>query len=71
MSYLRYLCLFAYSSVCCCFFRGVCVRPVSCVANVASFPGLSIFLIAPSVFSNVYLQSKTFSFTIKYKTRGG
>jgi hypothetical protein len=45
MSYLRYLCLFAYSGiqhilhcvVCC-----VRVRLVSCVSNVASFCGLSI-----------------------------
>jgi len=31
----------------------VCVRPVSCVPNVASFSGLSIF-IAPLLLSNVY-----------------
>jgi hypothetical protein len=32
----------------------VFLRPVSCVPNVASFSGLFIFLIAPSVFSNAY-----------------
>ncbi len=52
MSYLRYLCLFAYSVVIFCF---VCLRPVSCIPNVASFYGLSIFFIASSLFSNVYL----------------
>ena len=46
MSYLRYLCLFAYI--------GVQHVLRLCVPHVASFFGLS-FLIAPSVFSNVYL----------------
>jgi hypothetical protein len=32
------------------------ICPVSCVPYVASFSGLSIFFIAPSVFSNVYLS---------------
>ena len=32
------------------------ICPVSCVPYVASFSGLSIFCIAPSVFSNVYLS---------------
>ena len=47
MSYLRYLCLFAYSSVqhiLCCVF---------CFVFVTIFSGLS-FLLAPTVFSNVY-----------------
>jgi hypothetical protein len=47
MSYLRYLCLFAYSGVqhtMLCLFS-------SCLPYVASFSGLSIF-IAHSVFSN-------------------
>jgi hypothetical protein len=65
MSYLRYLCLFAYSGVqhilccvlvvclclvhsgvqhiLCCVFCFVCICVVSCVSNVASFSGLSIF----------------------------
>ena len=34
----------------------VCLRPVSCLPNVASFSGLSIFFIAPLLFSNVYLH---------------
>jgi len=56
MSYLRYLCLFAYSGL-----QTYCVVFLfcfssSCVHYVASFSGLSIFFvgIAPSVFSNVY-----------------
>ena len=53
MSYLYDLCLFACSGKCCCFV--VCLRFVSCVPNVANFSGLSIFLIAPSVFPNDYL----------------
>ena len=52
MSYLHYLCLFAYSGVqhilCCAFVLFVFVLP-----NVASFSGLSIFD-CPSVFSYVY-----------------
>ena len=51
MSYLRYLCLFAYSGVqhilCCVFvlfFFDLCILPVSLDCP---------FLIAPSVFSNV------------------
>ena len=51
MSYLRYLCLLAYSGVqqlCFCFSS-------SCVPYVTSFSGLS-FLIASSLFSNVYLS---------------
>ena len=51
MSYLHYLCLFAYSGVqhilCCGFFP-------YCVPYVASFSGSSP-LIAPMVFSNVCL----------------
>ena len=44
MSYLRCLCLFAYSGVhhILCFFGFVCLRLVSFIANVASFSGLSI-----------------------------
>jgi len=59
MYYLRYLCLFAYSAVqhilCFC---NVFLR--TCVPNAASFTGLS-FLIALSVFSNVYLLIKFIS----------
>ena len=55
MSYLRSLCLFAYSGVqhilCCVVFFNL---SSSCVPNVASFYGLS-FYIAPSVFYNVYI----------------
>jgi hypothetical protein len=56
MSYLLYLCLFAHSGVhhiVCCVF--VLFISSSCVPYFASFSGLSI-LIAPSVFSSVYLQ---------------
>jgi len=52
MFYLRYLCLFAYSGIqhiSCCVFVLI---SSSCVSYVANFS----FLIAPSVFSNVYLQ---------------
>ena len=44
LSYLRYLCLFAYSGVqhiLCCVFCFVCLRLVSCVPKVASFSELS------------------------------
>jgi hypothetical protein len=54
MSYLRYLCLFAYSGVqhiLCCVFL-FCLSS-SCVPNVAVSQDCP-FLIAPSVFSNVY-----------------
>jgi hypothetical protein len=51
MSYLRYLCLFAYSGVC---FWFVCLRPVSCVTYVTNFSRLSNFFISPSMISNVY-----------------
>ena len=57
MSYLHYLCMFAYSVVFFVLFVFVlclvypmlpvsldCLHPVSCVPNVASFFGLSIFL---------------------------
>ena len=60
MPYLRYLCCVCayrcptYIALCFCF---VCLRLVSCV-YVASFSVLSI-LIAPSVFSNVYVINKT------------
>jgi hypothetical protein len=57
MSYLRYLCLFAYSAVqhtLRCVFCFVCLRLVSCVPNLASFSGLPI-LDCPFGFSNVYL----------------
>lgn len=33
----------------------VCIRPVSCVLNVASFSGFCPFMIAPAVLTNVYL----------------
>ena len=45
MSYLRYLCLFAYSGIhhiLCCVVCCARVRLLSCVPNVASFCGLSI-----------------------------
>ena len=54
MSYLRYLCLFVYSGVqhiLCCVFM-FCLSS-SCVPNVAVSQDCP-FLIAPSVFSNVY-----------------
>jgi len=41
MSNLRYLCLLAHSRV----IFVICLRPVSCVPNVVSFFGLSIFLL--------------------------
>jgi hypothetical protein len=44
---------------CCVVVCFVCLRPVSCVPNDSSVAGLS-FLIAPSVFSNVYLLSIIF-----------
>jgi hypothetical protein len=50
MSYLRYLCLFAYSGVqhiLCCVFRRIVYSMLSVSLD---YP----FLIAPSVFSNVY-----------------
>jgi hypothetical protein len=51
MSYLRYLCLFVYNGVqhilCCVFALFFFILPVSLDCP---------FLIAPSVFSNVYLQ---------------
>ena len=56
MSYLLYLCLFAHSGVhhiVCCVFVLFISSPG--VPYFASFSGLSI-LIAPSVFSSVYLQ---------------
>jgi hypothetical protein len=48
MSYLRYLCLFAYSGVqhmLCCVFCFVSLRLVLCVPYVASFSGFSFFLL--------------------------
>jgi hypothetical protein len=56
MSYLRYLWFFlriVVSKTCCVVFL-FCLSS-SCVPYIASFSGLS-FLIAPSVFSNVYLS---------------
>ena len=50
MSYSIYLCLFVYS-----IFLFVFLL-VSCVPNVDSLIWIVHFLIAPSVFSNVYLQ---------------
>ena len=54
MSYLRCLCLFAYSGgqhiLCCVFLR--LVNPMLTVSLVCPF------LIAPSVFSNVYLRTR-------------
>ena len=54
MSYLRCLCLSTYSGVQHILYCFACLRVVSCVSNVASFSSCP-FLIAPSVFSNVYL----------------
>ena len=54
MSYLWYLCLFAYSGVqhiLCCIFV---LFSLSCVPYVFSFSGLAIFD-CPAVFSSVYL----------------
>ena len=55
MSYLRYLSLFTYSGfqyiLCCVVF---CFSS-SCVCYVASFSGLSFFIVL-SVFSNVYIN---------------
>jgi hypothetical protein len=60
--YIRYLCLFAYSGVFVCF---VCLRAESCVPNVARFfSGMSIILISPSVFSNVYCKCHYFNMSI-------
>jgi hypothetical protein len=50
VSYSIYLCLFVYS-----IFLFVFLL-VSCVPNVDSLIWIVHFLIAPSVFSNVYLQ---------------
>jgi hypothetical protein len=50
VSYSIYLCLFVYS-----IFLFVFLL-VSCVPNVGSLIWIVHFLIAPSVFSNVYLQ---------------
>jgi hypothetical protein len=46
------------SSFLCCvvFLCFVCLRPVSCVLNVASVSEWSIYFVAPSVCSNVYLK---------------
>ena len=55
MSYLRYLCLLAYSGVqhiLCCVFCFVCLPLVFCVPNVANFSGLSILEL---VFPGIYL----------------
>ena len=55
MSYLLYLCLFAYSGVqhiLCCEFA-LFIFVLSCARYDASFPGFSI-LIALWVFSNIY-----------------
>jgi hypothetical protein len=40
---------------------------VSCVPNVASFSRLSIVLIVPSVYSNVYLWRKYFYFSKEFE----
>ena len=62
MSYLHYLCLFAYCGVqhiLCCILCFVCLPLVSCVPNVASLSGLCI-LNCLFGFSNVYFISKMF-----------
>lgn len=50
MSYLHHLCLLIYGV----FFVLIVRRPVSCIPNVICLSWLSVFLIAPSVFSNIY-----------------
>ena len=50
MSYLRFLCLFAYSGV-----QDILWFFPSCIPYVASFSGLFVFN-GPWVFSNVYLN---------------
>ena len=55
MSYLRYFCLLAYSGVqhiLCCIFGWFCLR---LVYPILSFYLDYLFVIVPSVFSNVYL----------------
>ena len=62
MSYLRYLCLFAQSfqHIWCCVF--ILLFFVVCVPYVAGFSLHYLFLIAPSILSNVYfLFSKNIS----------
>jgi hypothetical protein len=54
MTYLRYLCLFAYSGVFLIYFVGL--RSLSAVPNAASLSGLSFFCIAPSLFCSVYFE---------------
>ena len=58
MSYLRYLCLFGYIGVQHIVVFLLCFS-LSCIPYFASFSGLFI-LIAPSVFSNVYLHIRVF-----------
>ena len=61
MSYLRYLCLFAYSGVqhiLCCVICFGCLLLVSCVPNFVNFSRLFI-LDCPFGFSNVYLPVKS------------
>ena len=56
MSYLSYLCLFAYSGIrriLCCVFCVFFSSSSSMLAVSLDFP----FLIAPSVFSKIYLQT--------------
>ena len=55
MSYLRYLCLLTYSDVQHIVFSVLICLSSSCVPYAVRFSGLSFF-IAPSIFSNVYLQ---------------
>jgi hypothetical protein len=57
MSDLLYMGVFAQTGV----FLLCCLRPVSCVPNVASFTGLSIFLTAPLVLSDVYLHTQLYT----------
>ena len=69
-SYIICVCLriLVSNTYCVVFFYFVCLRLVSCVPNVASFSRLSIVLIVPSVYSNVYLWRKYFYFSIFYRT---
>jgi hypothetical protein len=55
MTYLRYLCLFAYSGVFLIYFVGL--RPLSAVPNAASLSGLSFFVL-PHRYSVAFISKK-------------
>jgi hypothetical protein len=53
---MSHLCLYSgVQHILCCVFYFVCLHPVSCVPNVASFSGFSI-LDCPFGFSNFYVS---------------